>query len=48
MGIGVQGEAGGVVAQHAGDGLDIHTVLKRQRGEGVAEVMEPDFGKLPA
>ena len=43
MGIGVQSEACGEVTQHTGDGLDVHTVLERDGGEGVAEVMEPNF-----
>ena len=33
VGVGVQGEAGGEVAQHAGNGLDVHTVLQRQGRE---------------
>lgn len=40
MGVGVQGEAGGVVAQHTGDGFDVHAVLQGQGGEGVAQVVE--------
>ena len=44
MSIGVQSEAGGVVAQHAADGFYIHAVLQRQCGEGVPEVMESNFG----
>ena len=43
MGIGVQGESCGEVTQHAGHGLDIHTVLEGNGGEGVAEVMESDL-----
>ena len=43
MGIGVQGEACGEVAQHAGHGLDIHTILERDGSEGMAEIMESDF-----
>ena len=35
MGVGVQGEACGEVAQHAADGFDIHTVLQSEGGEGV-------------
>ena len=30
MGVGVQSEASGEVAQHAGDRLDIHSVLERK------------------
>ena len=33
MGVGVQREPGTVVAQHPGDGLDIHSVLQGYRGE---------------
>ena len=43
MGIGVQSEACGEVTQHAGHRLNIHAVLKRNGGEGVAEVMESDL-----
>lgn len=43
MGVGVQGEAGGVVSRHAGDGFDVHTVLQGQGGEGVAQVVEAKF-----
>ena len=43
MGVGVQGESSGEVAQHSGDGLDIYAVLERQRGEGVSKVVETDF-----
>lgn len=35
MGVGVQREACGVVTKHARHGLDVHTVLQGQRGEGV-------------
>ena len=30
MGIGVQGEPGGEVTQHAGHRLDVHSVLERK------------------
>ena len=43
MGIGVQGEACGEVAQHAGHRLDIYSVLQRNGCEGVAEAMESDL-----
>ena len=43
MGIGVQGEPGGEVSQHAADRLDVHTVLECDGGEGVAEVVESDL-----
>ena len=45
MGVGVQSEAGGEVAQHAGNGLDVHAVLQRQRREGMAQVVEADAGQ---
>ena len=44
MGVGVQGETCGEVTQHAGYSLDIHTILQGNGGEGVAEVVESDFG----
>lgn len=40
VGVGVQGEAGGEVAQHTADGLDVYAVLEGQGGKGVAEVVE--------
>lgn len=43
MGIGVEGEAGGEVTQHAGYRLDVHAVLQSYCSEGVAEVVETDF-----
>ena len=36
MGVGVQGEACGEVAQHPGHCFHIHPVLQGQSGEGVA------------
>ena len=35
MGVGVQGEPGSVVAQHAGHRFHVHPVLQGQGGEGV-------------
>ena len=43
MGIGIQGEAGGEVAQHAGHRFDVHAVLQRDGCEGMAEVMKSDL-----
>ena len=43
MSKGVQSEPGGEVAEHAGYGLDIRSVLQCNRSEGVAEVVEADF-----
>ncbi len=43
MGVGVQGEAGGEVAEDGGDRLDVHAVLQGNGGEGVAEIVEADF-----
>ena len=42
VGVGVQGEASRVVAQRAGERFHIHAAFQGQRGEGVAQVMEPD------
>lgn len=36
VGIGVQHESRGVMVQHPGDSIDVHAVLERQGGEGVA------------
>ena len=36
MGIGVQGKAGGEVAEHTRHGLDIYTALERDGCKGVA------------
>ena len=44
MGIGVQGESGGEVAQHAGDGLDINTILQGEGGKGVPKLVEATNG----
>ena len=43
VGVGVQGEACGEVAEHAGYRLDIHAVLEGNGSKGVAEVMESDL-----
>ena len=40
VGVGAKGESGVVVAQHAADGFDVYSVLKRQGCEGVSEIME--------
>ena len=44
MGIGIQRETGGEVAQHAGYGFYVNSILQRNRSEGVAEVVESDLG----
>ena len=43
MGVGIQGEACGEVAQHSGHRLDIHAVLEGDGSKGVAEVVESDL-----
>ena len=43
VGVGVQGEAGGEVTQHAAERLDVHTVLECDGCKGMAEVVESDF-----
>jgi len=45
MSIGVEGESGREVTQHAGHRFDVYAVLQSQCCEGVSEVMEPNFGK---
>ena len=44
MGVGIQGESGGEVAEHSADGFDIHAVLQGNGGEGVAEIVKSDLG----
>ncbi len=44
MGIGVQGEACGEVAEDGGHRLDVYPVLQGNGGEGVAEVVESYLG----
>ena len=44
MGIGIQREAGGEVAQHTRYGFYVNSVLQGNGGEGVAEVVESDLG----
>ena len=40
MGVGVQGEARAVVAQHAGQRFHVHAAGDRHRGKCVSEVVE--------
>ena len=40
VGVGAEGKARVIVAQCAGQRLDVHAVLEGQRGEGVSEVMK--------
>ena len=44
MGIGIQREPGGEVAQHSGYGFCINSVLQGYCSEGVEEVVESDLG----
>lgn len=44
MGVGVKGEASGEVTQHAGNGLNIHTILQCQRSKGVPKLVEAENG----
>jgi len=48
VGVGAQGEACVVVAQHAGDGLHVYAILECQRREDVAKLMEAENGAYPA
>ena len=43
MGIGVEREASGEMAEHTADRLDVHAVLEGDGCKGVAEVVESDF-----
>lgn len=38
VGVGVQRESRGEMAQHLGQGLDVHAILQCQRGEGVPQI----------
>ena len=40
VGVGVQCEARGVVAEHTADRFHVHAVLQRHGSEGMAEVMK--------
>ena len=44
MCVGIQGEVCGEVPQHAAGRLDIHSVLKGDGSDGVAEVVASDLG----
>lgn len=43
VGVGVQGEACGVMAQHGGQGFDVYAVLEGQDGKCVAERVKRNF-----
>ena len=45
MGVSVEGESSGKVPQHTGHRLDVNSVLQRQRGESVPQIVEPNFGE---
>ena len=45
MSVGSQREACVVVAEDAGDGFDVYTVLESQGDEGVAEIVQADVGE---
>ena len=47
MGVGVQGEPGAEVPQHAGHGFNVHTVLERQGGEGMPLWLNKDKSESP-
>ena len=43
MGVGVEGEPCGVVSEHTGHRLDVHSVLECNGGECVPEVVKSDL-----
>lgn len=45
MGVGVQGETRGEVAQHPRHRFHVHPVLQCQGGKGVAQIVEPHLGQ---
>ena len=42
VGVGIQRKSRGEMAQHLGQGFDVHAILQCQRGEGVPQIVEPD------
>ena len=42
MSVGTESEARTVMSQGTGQGLHIHPVFQRERGEGMPEIVEPD------
>ena len=42
MGVGVQGEPGAVVTQHAGHRFHVHPILEGQGSEGMPQIVESD------
>ena len=42
VGVGVQGEPGGVVSQHGGEGFDVYPVLQGQDRECVSKLVEAE------
>ena len=44
MGVGIQCEACGVVTQHTGQGLHVHTALHGHSSEGMSEVVKSHAG----
>ena len=47
VGVGAQGEARVVMAQHIGDSLDVYTILRGRGGEGVALGHNKDKSENP-
>ena len=43
IGVGVQGEACGEVAEHTADRLDVHAILQSDGRKGVTKVVESDL-----
>ena len=43
VGIGAEGKARVIVTQHAADGFDVYSVLKRQGRERMSQAVEPDM-----
>ena len=42
VGVGAEGEARIIVAEHTADGFDVHAILQCQRCEGMSEVVKSD------
>ena len=44
MGVGVQSEASGEVAEHTRHSLDVYTILQCDGCKGMSQVVKPDLG----
>ena len=45
MGVGIEGEPCGVMSEHSGHRLNVHSVLECDGGECVPEIVKSDLGQ---